>query len=133
MNIYSAFEAFSASANELYKILLEFVKEHQGTKGYINCQPALENDYIYGLGYDDEEGKGVEFYVYAVRATKGEDGEDLEILTEPICQSWRVVYSDDDFLSSNNVDKWYSLRWSDVYFIPTLYNIAESIEQYVEE
>lgn len=111
--------------DEMYNDVVKFVKDNQGEKGYIDCQPSLNGDIIYGFIYDDEERRGVENYVYAVRVVD----DDLECLLEPVMNSYRVKYAPEDFTSEDR--EWYSVRWSDVYYIPTLFNIAESIGEYV--
>jgi hypothetical protein len=114
----------------LYEEVVAYVKEHQGEKGYIDCQPFMEEsgDTIYAIMYDDDEWRGVEYYVYGVRVVD----DDLEVLLEPIMNSYRVTYAPDDFTNKDAEDKWFSVRWSDVYYIPTLFNIAECIEEYGE-
>ena len=117
----------------LFDEVVAYVKEHQGEKGYIDCQPFSDemSDIIYGFIYEDFSGVGEEKYVYAVRWN--EEWDDLEVLLEDITRTYRVVYKPEDFTSKDNEDKWHSLRWSDVYYIPTLFNIAECIEEYVED
>ena len=111
--------------DEMYEDVVRFVQEHQGEKGYIDCQPSLNGDIIYGFIFDDLEYCGVEKYVYAVRVVE----DDLQVLLEDISINWRVVYTDEDYQYEQ--DKWYSVRWADVYYIPTIFNIAECIEEYV--
>jgi len=111
----------------MYEAVRDLVKENQGDKGYIDCQPSLGCDIIYGMMYDDDYGAGTEQYVYGVRVIDDE----LEVLLEPIMRTYRVVYKDEDFMNSDNENKWYSLRWSDVYYVPTIFNIAECIQEYV--
>ena len=113
----------------LYEEVVAFVKEHQGEKGYIDCQPNIGWDTIYAVMYDDWYGSGVEKYVYAVRVVN----DDLEVLIEPITNTYRVVYQPEDFTSEDAEEKWESVRWGDVYYCHTLLNIAEAIEEYVEE
>ena len=110
----------------LYEEVVAYVKEHQGDKGYIDCQPSLNGDIIYGFIYEDFSGVGEEKFVYGVRVVDG----DLECLLEDITRTYRTVYQPEDF---QNAEGWESVRWSDVYYIPTLFNIAESIEEYGEE
>lgn len=114
--------------DDLYEEVAAYVREHQGEKGYIDCQPYQEEsrDTIYAIMYDDEEWRGVEYYVYGVRVVDF----DIEVLLEPIMRSYRVTYAPEDFTSEDANEKWYSLRASDVYYIPTLFNIAECIEEY---
>lgn len=112
----------------LYEEVAQYVEEHQGEKGYIDCQPSLNGDIIYGFIYDAFVGSGLEKFVYAVRWT----GEDLEVLLEDITSNYRTVYTPEDYKNTEDSD-WYSVRWGDVYYIPTLFNIAECIEEYGEE
>jgi hypothetical protein len=109
--------------NPLYEEVVAYVKEHQGDKGYIDCQPSLNGDIIYGIVYDDFSRMGLEKYVYAVRVVDN----DLEVLLEDITLTYRVVYKQEDF---EKADGWMSVRWSDVYYVHTLFNIAECIEEY---
>lgn len=112
--------------DKLFNKVVEFVKLNQGEKGYIDCQPSHKSDIIYSVMYEDFSGCGVEQYVYGVRVKDG----DLEVLLEPIMRTYLTVYQDEDFTSEDAEEKWYSVRWSDVYYIPTLFNIAECIEEY---
>jgi hypothetical protein len=120
----------------LYREVVDYVKAHQGEKGYIDCQPYAEDagDLIYGFVYDEEHRAGMEEFVYGVRVVTVDDAEgyhnegDLEAIFEPFTPSCHVIYKPEDF---KNEDAWMSVRWSDVvYYIPTLYSIAESIEEY---
>lgn len=110
----------------MYKAVCQFVKDNQGEKGYIDCQPSIGWDIIYGMMYDDSYGAGTEQFVYAVRYKDN----DLEVLLEPVTHTWRLTYSPEDFNSKDAEDKWYSVKWSDVYYVPTIFNIAEFIEEY---
>lgn len=117
----------------MYEDVCEFVKAHQGEKGYIDTQ-SDENDTIYCFVYEDYSGQGEERIVYGVRWNE-EDG-DLEICYEPFMRTYRVVY-DDDVFRGKCEDKdanaeWVSVKWSDIYYIPTIFSIAESIWEYVE-
>lgn len=113
--------------DKLFDKVKEFVETHQGEKGFIDCQPSHKLDIIYAVMYEDFSGCGVERYVYGVRVKDG----DLEVLLEPIMRTYLTVYQDEDFTSEDAEEKWFSVRWSDVYYVHTLINIAESIEEYV--
>ena len=115
--------------DKLYDKVREFIKTHQGEKGYIDCQPNLGGDTIYAILYDGEYGIGMEHYVYAVRVVNG----DIEVLLEPILRTCLTIYTPEDFTGEDAEDKWYSLRSGDVYYVHTLISIAEAIEEYVEE
>lgn len=117
--------------DSLYAEVIAYVNEHQGEKGYIdcqpiqyiNCQPVSKGDSIYCFVYNEEYLQGEENLVYGVRVKDG----DLEICFEPITKTYGLEYGDDDFQNA----EWYSVRWSDaVYYVPTLFNIAECIEEY---
>lgn len=119
----------------LYEEVVAYVKEHQGEKGYIDCQPYQENpgDIIYTVIYNEESGWGEERMVYGVRV----EDNDLQICFEPYMRTYRLVYDEKAFkgeYEGEDVDanaEWYSVRWSDeVYYVLTLFNIAEIIEEY---
>lgn len=110
--------------NPLYDEVVAYVAEKQGDKGYIDCQPSLNGDIIYGIIYDEFSGAGIEKYVYGVRVNEN----DLEVLLVGITRTYLETYADEDF--NNGI--WESVRWSDVYYVPTLFNIAENIEEYGE-
>ena len=119
----------------LYEEVVAYVKEHQGKKGYIDCQPYQENpgDIIYTVIYNEESGWGEERMVYGVRV----EDNDLQICFEPYMRTYRLVYDEKAFkgeYEGEDADanaEWYSVRWSDeVYYILTLFNIAEIIEEY---
>ena len=112
--------------DKLYDKVKEFVETHQGEKGYIDCQPHLGNDTIFAILYDGEYGYGMENYVYAVRVVNG----DIEVLLEPILRTCLTIYTPEDFTGEDAEDKWYSLRGGDVYYVPTIFSIAESIDEY---
>ena len=117
--------------DNLYEDVVNFVKKYQGERGYIDTQND-ENDTIFCFVYEDFSGQGEERIVYGVRVKD----DDLEICYEPFMRTYRVVYNDEVFKGEcedkdANAD-WQSVRWSDVYFVPTLFSIAESIWEYVE-
>lgn len=119
--------------DDMYLDVCEFVKAHQGEKGYIDTQDE-ENDTIYGFIFDEELHAGLEEIVHGVRWDPVE--EELQVVLEPYMRTHRVVYSDDSFrglcedMEANA--EWQSVKDSDVYLIPTLFSIAESIQQYVD-
>lgn len=123
--------------DDLYEEVATYVREHQGEKGYIDCQPYQEEpgDIIYTIVYNEFSGWGEERMVYGVRWN--EEERDLEICFEPYMRSYHLVYDEKAFKGEyEGEDKdanaeWYSVRWSDiVYYIPTIFSIAESIEEY---
>lgn len=112
--------------DDLYKATCEFVKNHQGEKGYIDTQDP-ELDTIYAIEWDEEMGHGVETKVHGV--CYKEEYDALLIVTEPIMRTYQIEYTPDSF--GEDAD-WMSVRYSDVYYIPTLFNIAENIHEYVD-
>ena len=124
-------EQFIPDFEELYKKTIEYVKEHQGEKGYIDTQISHNNDIIYAISYNHNDGLSTELYVYGVRVVEEDGKEDLQVLLEPITLNTKTIYEDSDF-TSEDAD-WQSVRYSDVYFVHTLIGIAESIWEYVTE
>ena len=113
------------SLDKMFNEVLAFVREKQGEKGYIDTQDG--GDKIYCIVFEDESGCGEERIVYGVRvAPDGDGGEDLEICFEPYTRTYVTEYDEEDFKEA----EWYSVRWSDVYFVPTIFNLAECIEEY---
>lgn len=109
--------------DKLYDIVKEFISTHQDKKGYIDTQNAdCKCDDIYSIISNDviEEES-----ICGVRVKDN----NIQIASEPITQSYQVVYMEEDFKNDKN---WENIKGTDVYFIPTLIAIAESIEQYVE-
>ena len=123
----------------MYEAVLKFVKEKQGEKGYIDCQPYQKNagDIIYTYEFMDFSGCYEERMVYGIRVVNNGEGDDLEICFEPYMRTCRVIYEDKTFKgewTGEDADanaEWYSVKWSDaVLYIPTIFNIAEAIEEY---
>ena len=120
----------------MYNAVCKYVKKHQGEKGYIDVQPYQENagDTIYTYVFEDFSGTNEEQIVYGVRWN--EEVKDLEICFEPYMRTYKLVYGEDNFLGKcdeevANAD-WYSVKWSDVLYVPTIFNLAEFIEEYGE-
>lgn len=118
----------------LYDEVCTYVKEHQGEKGYIDCQPYQKEagDFIYCFVYNEESACNEERIVYGVRWNEKE--EDLEICFEMSMRTYVLTYDEKTFKGENESAnaEWYSVRCSDVYYVPTLFNIAEFIEEYGE-
>lgn len=106
-----------------YNALLAFVKERQGENGFIRTDED-GCDTIWSFLYSDAEERAVEMQVIAVRAVD----DNIEVCLGDSALTYRVEYTDEDFKNDEN---WYDLRLSDVYYRETLYNILESIEEYV--
>lgn len=114
--------------DRLYEEVMAFVKEHQGEKGYIDTQdPTLDPIYTFNI---NAFGDAYECKVHGVRVKDygPDEGEDLEVITEPCMRTYFVTYGDDDF---RNSEEWESVHWSEMPYIHTLLNIAENIDEYV--
>ena len=112
--------------DRMFNDVLAFVKEKQGEKGYIDTQDETA-DGIKCFVFSDVSSQGEERIVYGVRVAQTNGADDLQICYEPFVRTYRVEYAEDDFKTAD----WRSVRWdSDVYYIPTIFNIAEYIEEY---
>lgn len=112
----------------LYERVRAFVKERQGDKGYIDTQDD-SNDTIYTFVYLEEEFRATDMKVHGVRVNPA-DGE-LEIIYDSdvngLCAP--IDYTDADFRSPTA--DWHPVRDDEeVYYIPTLFNLAEFLEEY---
>ena len=121
--------------SEMHADVVAFVEKHQGEKGFILTDDP-DKSTIYGYVYLQSENRIEEFEVKAVRVHEG--GIQAIIDTET------VRYSEDDVKEScrRAEDKsWYELDvfgdWlpvdpdeDDIYYIPTIFRIAEGIEEY---
>lgn len=117
----------------MYNDVCKFVKAQQGEKGYIDTQ-SDENDTIYGFEYNYDYQQGEERVVHGVRWN--EEDQDLQVVLEPIMRTYKVTYDEESFTGKcEDPDanaEWESVKWSDIYYIPTIFSIAESIWEYVD-
>lgn len=112
--------------NPMYNAVVEFIKTHQGEKGYIDTQnDDLDTIYTYAFNYDSNAFE--ENVVHGVRVVDNE----IEVVYEPFTRTYKVVYDEDSFKSEDT--EWESIRGGDIAYIPTIFSIAESIWEYVEE
>ena len=127
--------------NDMASQLKEFVKQHQGEKGYIDLR-LNDDDYVnnktgkydeiitisYIGAYESPE----EVLVKAIRYNKKYDT--LEILTEDRCYGSVVVVWTEDNIKNADEDDWEIISNSDVLdYVKTIFNIAEYIEEYITE
>ncbi len=118
---------------QMYEAVRDFVKEHQGKKGYILTEPAQDEtlyDTIWGFTYNESERQAEEAQVKAVRVSK--DNE-LQVILDQYAiwddESVKNVGEDYDCIFGC----WANVEYDDcVYFIPTIFNIAENIQQYIK-
>ena len=109
----------------MYVALRDFIKEHQGEKGFINTSD-LEADCIYTIEYSKYSGEALELHVKAVRVN---EHDCIEILSDETDAS----YDDDAILAAEqNDNRWKDLQYDDnLYYVPTVFNIAENIAEFV--
>jgi len=95
--------------DNLYNVTRNYVKEHQGVKGYIDTNDPY-CDGIFAIYFDFELDNVCEHLIVKIRV---DSNNDLQVLAE----------GDNEWQSVKNGDV--------VYYINTLFSIAESIEEYV--
>ena len=106
----------------MYEAVRDFVKENQGDKGFI-CTDNYECDAIWCIVYDLDYFEAHEYEVKAVRVKN----KNLEILFD----SPSIRY-DDKSCAEIDDDAWCDVMYDDcVYYVPTIFNIAENIQEYV--
>ena len=118
--------------DNMYHDVVAFVKKHQGEKGYINTDPCPKDnihlDTIYAFVYDEVSGCGTEEIVFGVRVTANND---LEVITRPWMRTYHNNPTEEEYADNNN---WFDVKWGDrVYYIHTIFAIAELIKEYTEE
>lgn len=117
--------------DELHNKICNFVKAHQGEKGYIDTQ-SHECDGIYVAVYEGDD--LVEKKVHAIKCD--EDG-DLLILCDDDVNGYhnQIVYSDEDIKNQDeddcNSNWWLAGKGGDTMWAQTLFAIAEVIAEYV--
>lgn len=113
----------------MYERLKEFIKKHQGGKGFILTDDS-RCDTIWAICYSEIANQAEEYEVKAVRVDKGA----IEVMVD----FSGVTYTENDVIvraaskSKDFTGQWLQLRWDDyLYYIPTIFNIAENIHEYV--
>lgn len=108
----------------LYNELRDFIKEHQGDKGYIKTEDQ-DCDTIYTLIYRDAEFIARDAKVHGVRVKDN----DIQIIWADAPIHYSIELTDKEFADE---DRWESIKTSDiVYYIHTLFYIADFIEEYI--
>ena len=108
----------------MLKSVIVYVKKYQGEKGFI-LTDRDDKDAFYDIEFSLEDNRANEFQIKAVRVI----GNNLEILTDVN----QVRYDEQSVRDADESD-WESVEDSDtIYFKPTLFNIAENIQNYVDE
>lgn len=108
-----------------YVKLRDFIKAHQGEKGYILTDNS-DNDTIYTIVYDEGPNKANEYEVKAVRVN---ENNDIELLYDDSGITW----DDDAVVNAKEYGNYWDDLWDSdlVYRVPTIFNIAEFIREYV--
>lgn len=111
----------------MYEALRDFIKEHQGDKGYILTDNG--HDTIWSFIYDESEHKTVEVEVKAVRVDK-------HGCIKVIVDDFNTKYDDKSVSMADKADTiygaWLDLQYDDnLYYIHTVFSIAESIQEYI--
>lgn len=108
--------------DSLYDSVRDFIKENQGDKGFI-CTDNPMCDTIWTFFYSDDYNTPFEFEVNAVRVI----GDAIEILFDQAS----IIYTEEDIANADETD-WYDIKDDyHIYYIHTLFSIAESIYEYV--
>lgn len=116
---------FIPDLSPLFEAVRDLVAFAQGEKGYIDTQDQ-DCDSIFSIEFSEDVWNGVETRVHGVRVHDG----DIEVLTHGDVGRVQLVYDEADFKAPDA--EWMSVRLSDtVYFIPTIFNLAENLEEYI--
>ena len=108
----------------------DFVRENQGKKGFINTTDDA-GDCIYGYRFQADfcETAVKEHLVVAVAYM---DNELCVLLKDNMVDPNGYPVEVSDATIKENLDKFESVRFSDIMYIQTIFNIAEFITQYVD-
>ena len=108
----------------MYEAVRDYVKAHQGKKGFI-CTDDDDCDTIWTIVYSYDDFRAYEFQVKAVRVDKHNN---LQIAYD----TSNVIYTNKSINLGEGVE-WCDVQYDDyVYYIPTIFNLAENIREYVE-
>lgn len=110
------------------KALWHFIYKHQGEKGFI-LTDREDCDCMYAMVYMESSDCNltdyIEYHIKAIRV----NGLSIEIVFD----GRYTKYNEDDIKDLSDND-WYDIEYDDyVFYLPTVFSIAESLDQYVEE
>lgn len=117
--------------NPMYESLKAFIQKHQKEKEFILTDDR--NHYsIWALLYSEKDGKALEAHVKAIRVNN-------HGTVEVMCDYYGQRYDDKRVIKHSSRTKhesiygmWLDLKWDDyLYYVPTIFNIAENIQEYV--
>lgn len=107
----------------MYEAVRDYVLCHQGANGFILTDNS-ECDTMWTIVYDMEYYEAHEYEIKAVRVKN----KTLEILFDPSS----VTYTEDSVKNFDD-DDWHPVMFDDVvYYIPTIFSLAECIQEYVK-
>lgn len=130
--------------HKIYEQTLAAIKRIQGDKPYIETQ-ADDNDRMYFIAYEDTNCQNVvEGIILGVRAV----GDEIQILGSTTNDAFRIgapyfdeedfQYATESYENNKCLDDWewcwQTIKGSEIiHLIPTLFSIAEVIEEYDTE
>lgn len=133
--------------DEIYNKTLDAIKRIQGDKSYIETQGSMSDGYdrMYYIAYEDTNCQNVvEGIILGVRAV----GDEIQILGSTTNDAFRIgapYFDEEDFkYATENYEHnmhlddwewcWQTIKGSEnIHLIPTLFSIAEVIEEYDTE
>jgi len=138
-------QSYNAIA-EIYKKTLAAIKRIQGDKPYIETQKNMIDGYdrMYFIAYENGTQNVVEGVIFGVRAV----GDEIQILGATTNDAFRIdapyfdkedfQYATENYGNNEFLDDWercwQTIKESEtIHLIPTLFSIAEVIEEYDTE
>lgn len=114
----------------MYEATVNYVKLHQGKKGYVDLQNP-DKSMVLALIYIDEEFEARERRVHAVRVNP--NNSDLEILVDKDVKGYEgnkpLIFTRKDIKAKES--EWIPVTDENVYFEHTLFKITENIREHV--
>ena len=114
----------------MYQRLKKFIKAHQGEKGFI-LTGNPDNDTIWAFCYCIEENSALKYEVKAVRVNKHGN---IQVVVDFVADS---TYTEEKIKAIDENRPYVRGSWldlkddDDLYYIPTIFNIAPFISEYV--
>lgn len=106
----------------MYEAVSDFVSTHQGKSGFIRTQDT-RCDTIWVMLFEDYDYSYIENEMKAIRVKNGV----LECIHDRPYIDWSP-----QAIAAASDEEWCSIMYDDeIYFLPTIFNIAENINQYV--
>ena len=115
--------------NQLLDEVSDFVKKNQKEKGFISTYDKT-CDIMRGCRYLEESGS-TELKEHRIVAVAFMDGELCCLLEDNMIDKDGYPVDVNDTTIGERLNKFESVRYSDIMYVQTIYNIAEVIEEYV--